>query len=858
MSIDKSWITLDHRDKAFWSGLNAFIERCKGHMSSSGLCKCPCEYCDNLEWQTLPDIRLHIHENGFSTRYKTWRFHGEPVVLPSQVEHDIPQQTGQLHDLIADVRQENLDHVNTNDDPMNTTDDANNTTDDPINTNDPMPTTDELAELLKLADQDLYPDCKWCSSLDFLAKLSHVKAINKWTDTSFDMLLELLRFAFPKATIPATHYEARKTMKAVGLGYELIDVCKNDCCLFWGPNLKEETCPICSESRWKDKNTKGKKVANKVMRYFPLTPRLKRLYNSRHTAKSMTWHATGRCTDVGKMRHPVDGTTWKDFDARYPDFASEPRNVRLGLAADGFNPFGNMSVSYSMWPVILTTYNLPPWMCMKETTFMLTLLIPGPKSPGKDMDVFLRPLIDELKTLWSHGVRTNDAATNTSFTMRAMLLWTINDFPARSSLSGWSGQGYLACPTCSADTPSQHVRGKIAYVGHRKFLPTNHAWRKSKLFDGKIEKKPIPKKKTNAEILRELDNLPSHLPGKHPLFGGKKRKRDSKVELNWSKRSIFYELEYWSSLQMKHNLDVMHIEKNVCESLLNTLLMHKEKSKDTIKARMVLKDWGIRPDLWLLKTSDGKVLKPHPQYSFSIQDRNLFCQFVKGVKLPDGFGSNFKHKVVDNDSKIAGLKSHDHHIMMQRLLPVGARAYLDSTISTPIIELCFFFKQLCARTLMTSDMKKARDKLVKVLCSLEQIFPPSFFDIMIHLVMHLPEEAIQGGPVYMRWMYPFERYMKKLKNYVRNKARPEGSIAEGYVADEALTFTSRYLDGVQTRFNRPDRNEDAPTVACEFSVFNSVCTPISKGVDRQLDRTLQTKIDWFVLNNSPEIDEYKT
>jgi len=129
---------------------------------------------------------------------------------------------------------------------------------------------------------------------------------------------------------------------------------------------------------------------------------------------------------------------------------------------------------------------------------------------------------------------------------------------------------------------------------------------------------------------------------------------------------------------------------------------------------------------------------------------------------------------------------------------------------------------------------------------------------MIHLVMHLPEEAIQGGPVYMRWMYPFERYMKKLKNYVRNKARPEGSIAEGYVADEALTFCSRYLEGVSTRFNRPDRNEDAPIPTRELYVFQSVCTPISKGVDIKLDHTLQKKVDWFVLNNSPEIDNYKT
>ena len=123
--------------------------------------------------------------------------------------------------------------------------------------------------------------------------------------------------------------------------------------------------------------------------------------------------------------------------------------------------------------------------------------------------------------------------------------------------------------------------------------------------------------------------------------------------------------------------------------------------------------------------------------------------------------------------------------------------------------------------------------------------------------MHLPEEAVQGGPVYMRWMYPFERYMKKLKNYVRNKARPEASIAEGYVADQALTFCLMYLRDVQTRFNRQDRNEDAPIPTRALHMFRSVCTPISKCVGKELDHILLNKVEWFVLDNSPDIDEYK-
>ena len=139
------------------------------------------------------------------------------------------------------------------------------------------------------------------------------------------------------------------------------------------------------------------------------------------------------------MRHPVDGRAWKDFDRKHPEFADDVRNVRLGLAADDFNPFNNMSISYSMWPVVLTTYNLPPWLCMKPEYLMLSLLIPGPQSPGKDMDVFLRPLIEELKELCESGIDTRDATNDRKvFKIRAALLWTVNDFPARSSLSGWS------------------------------------------------------------------------------------------------------------------------------------------------------------------------------------------------------------------------------------------------------------------------------------------------------------------------------------------------------------------------------------------------------------------------------------
>ena len=117
-------------------------------------------------------------------------------------------------------------------------------------------------------------------------------------------------------------------------------------------------------------------------------------------------------------------------------------------------------------------------------------------------------------------------------------------------------------------------------------------------------------------------------------------------------------------------------------------------------------------------------------------------------------------------------------------------------------------------------------------------------DIMIHLVLHLLEEAILGGLVHMRWMYPFKRYLKKLKDYVRNTANPKGSIAEGYVVDEALTFCSRYFDDVEMRFNKPERNDDGIHPTRQFAVFESQCKPLGKQSYVDLDINARNKAEF--------------
>lgn len=123
-------------------------------------------------------------------------------------------------------------------------------------------------------ENPLYPGCETFSVLTFLINLMPVKILNKITNKAFDMLLKLLIEAHPNAKLPASHYEAKLYLRALGLGYESSHTCKFDCALFWKENATLEECPECKTSRWVDTETKGKKIPHKVLCYFRLKPRL--------------------------------------------------------------------------------------------------------------------------------------------------------------------------------------------------------------------------------------------------------------------------------------------------------------------------------------------------------------------------------------------------------------------------------------------------------------------------------------------------------------------------------------------------------------------------------------------------------
>ncbi|KAL7212485.1 hypothetical protein ACSBR2_015222 [Camellia fascicularis] len=435
--MDKSWMMIKDRlkSKEYLEDVQSFLEFATKNLGPQDEIRCSCVDCLNGTKFSRHVVQLHLIRRGIAFSYRTWVHHGEHVPMfrahPTMRNDDTEsnragmttnhENVGELPTMLEEIYMSGLmdDHI------------------------DEERTSSERHNLLKFmklfddAQRKVYPKCEKFSILSFVIKMLHVKVYNKWSNKSFDMVMQVFKDILPKCdeNVPWTLYEAKKFLRKLGLGCEAIHACKNDCTLFWKDNATLENCPTCTESRYKLNDKTGKKIPHKILRHFPLTPRLKRLYMSKKTTAYMRWHKN-KHVDDGVLRHPIDGEAWKDFDRLHPTFSVDPRNVRLGLATDGFNPFGNMSASYSMWPVILMPYNLPPWKYMKDPFVMMSLLIPGRSTPGRDIDVYLQPLVKELTNLWEHGVQTYDASNDRIFTMHAAVMWTINDFPAYGSLSG--------------------------------------------------------------------------------------------------------------------------------------------------------------------------------------------------------------------------------------------------------------------------------------------------------------------------------------------------------------------------------------------------------------------------------------
>ncbi|XP_071739611.1 uncharacterized protein [Rutidosis leptorrhynchoides] len=378
---------------------------------------CPCKKYQNFKtYEDLRTISQHLIVNGFVDEYICWSWHGELLVDNHNVRYEgnvdgtnanMDSRDDGYHDNLEDMLHDLEHNIDKND-------------------------FDKLQQSFTDSEKPLYAGCTKFTKLSAVLRLVNLKANNNWSDKSFTSLLELLHDMLPEDNeLPVSYYQAKKVMCPKGYKQKKqteldSDVTKN------GPPAK-------------------------LLWYFPIIPRLKRLFGSAKDAKLLRWHAEER-KKYGKLRHVADSSQWRNIDNVYTEFGQEVRNIRLGLSSDGINPFINMSSSHSTWPVLLCVYNLPPWLCMKRKYIMMSLLIQGPKQPGNDIDVYFAPLIDDLQTLWNPDVAVYDAYKKETFNLRSMIFCSISNFPAYGNLSGYSTKGAKACPLCEDDTSSRWLK----------------------------------------------------------------------------------------------------------------------------------------------------------------------------------------------------------------------------------------------------------------------------------------------------------------------------------------------------------------------------------------------------------------
>ena len=241
---------------------------------------------------------------------------------------------------------------------------------------------------------------------------------------------------------------------------------------------------------------------------------------------------------------------------------------------------------------------------------------------------------------------------------------------------------------------------------------------------------------------------------------------------------------------MRHTLDVMHIERNVATTAVGFLL----GDLDTVAVRKDVQQEGVMPHLHLLPDEDGATfIKPHAPYVLRKEERTRLLRNIRSVRTPQGHCANFEKLVNVEKETFQFMKTHDWHVLLQEVLPASIRGLLPEGVEVAIIRLGHCFKRICSKVIDVRELPALQTYVAETMALLEIHFPLAFWNVMPHLVLHLPRELYWCGPVHARWMYCAERYIGHLKSLVRNKARPEGSIAMGYIMEEALGFVTEHF-----------------------------------------------------------------
>jgi len=349
---DYSWMYRDSpqelRRMDYCNGVQGFINFATSIPKNFIGCgiSCPCMKCENKKYPHPDIVMMHLLHKWFMENYLCWYAHREVFVRNKRMEEMVVRPTSSTRN-VQEVANDNRNpYKNMVMDAMKMNQD--NVSQCPIIEEELNADAARFFDLLKDSDKPLWNGCMNHNKLSTVAQVFTIKSDHGLSDVGYDKIIKWARSILPEGNrLKENFYVAKSMMKPLSLGYQKIDMCPNLFMLYYLENVKLTECITCGHSRYKPRTGREKTlVAYKKLRYFPITPRLQRLFMSPRTAEHMTWHQSHDAVD-GVMMHLSDGEARKHFNSVHPHFSVESRNVRLGLCTDGFNPFGSFATPYS-------------------------------------------------------------------------------------------------------------------------------------------------------------------------------------------------------------------------------------------------------------------------------------------------------------------------------------------------------------------------------------------------------------------------------------------------------------------------------------------------------------------------------
>ena len=206
----------------------------------------------------------------------------------------------------------------------------------------------------------------------------------------------------------------------------------------------------------------------------------------------------------------------------------------------------------------------------------------------------------------------------------------------------------------------------------------------------------------------------------------------------FKKQSIFYKyLLYWADLEVRHAINGMHLKKNMFGNTIGLLLETSAKAKHSLKSRQDLVAIKIRQDLHPVDKGNCRYELPPASYNLTRDEKKAMCESLRGIRVPSRFTSNIRKLVSIKDFSLCGYNCHDCHVLLTLFLPIAIRAIKPVHVRMVITRLCYFFNRISQKVIDEDELQDLKEFIAKTMAWLEMCFPPGFFDITKHLMIHM-------------------------------------------------------------------------------------------------------------------------